>query len=166
MKPLQHLRQLIKEESERKHPTLPAHVRVINTFNAVPNKETKQLKRIEKYLNVVGNAKGNIVTNKGVMMPNGVKKYDFRTGVQTQGHMKFRPSTVQNGTSDVVSIIDGRAVSIELKRVYKNGKDRQSDVQKVYQKEVEDAGGLYVIVESFEHFYDWFYTYTGRKKPK
>jgi len=36
------------------------------------------------------------------------------------------------------------------------GHDRQSPVQAKYQSEIEKAGGIYLIVHTFDHFYDWY----------
>ena len=60
---------------------------------------------------------------------------------------------MQNGFSDIQATMFGRACYLELKRKYKNGKDRQSEAQKKFQKQVEEAMALYIIFESFEDFY-------------
>lgn len=53
-----------------------------------------------------------------------------------------------NGAGDVCAIVRGRFISWEIKI----GKDRQSPIQKRYQKEVEQSGGLYFICGSFDEF--------------
>lgn len=156
LKPLAHLKQLIKEDNEKRYPGIPVHARVVNTFNGLKNKESKELRRIEKFLNLIGGCKANIIINKGVMMNKGNAKYDFYTGQKTSGGMEFKRSGMQNGISDIVATIRGRSYSIELKRIYKNGRDRQSQAQKDYQEEVEAAGGIYMITHGFEDFHKWF----------
>lgn len=67
------------------------------------------------------------------------------------GTGQWLPSSGQKGTADISAVIKGRAVKIEIKM-----KDRQSEDQKRYQQEIERAGGIYLIVRSFEEFYTWF----------
>lgn len=57
-----------------------------------------------------------------------------------------------NGTADISATIYGRSVKIEVKI----GKDVQSDAQKKYQKEIENAGGVYIIVKNFDDFIEWY----------
>ena len=38
----------------------------------------------------------------------------------------------------------------------KFGSDRQSKAQKEYQKFIESSGGIYLVVKTFEDFYNWF----------
>lgn len=54
------------------------------------------------------------------------------------------------GIGDVCALIppNARMLSIEIKY----GKDRQSDVQKKFQTELEAAGGLYMIVKTWDGF--------------
>lgn len=71
--------------------------------------------------------------------------------IPKNGKMIYIPGTSRNGTADISATIQGRSVKIEVKI----GKDRQSDVQLSYQKEVERAGGIYYIAKDFQSFYDW-----------
>jgi hypothetical protein len=64
---------------------------------------------------------------------------------------------MKRGISDLKAVIQGKAVDIELKRRYKKGKDRQSEYQKAEEVRITDAGGIYMIVESFNDFYEKFY---------
>jgi hypothetical protein len=66
---------------------------------------------------------------------------------------------MRKGLADIDAIINGKPVKIELKRVYKNGKDRQSEEQKKEQEMIERGGGQYIIVESFEDFFTWYEKY-------
>lgn len=70
----------------------------------------------------------------------------------TIGSVKRIQSSGQNGKSDVSATVLGRSVKIEVKI----GKDRQSEAQKEYQRQIEDAKGYYLIVKDFETFYYWF----------
>jgi len=62
------------------------------------------------------------------------------------GTLKYTYSCGTNGTSDIKAIIGGLFVAIEIKY----SKDKQSEVQRKYQYEVEKAGGQYLIVRKFD----------------
>ena len=71
---------------------------------------------------------------------------------------KWTRTNMTVGTADISATIQGRSVKIEVKI----GTDRQSDEQKRYQKQVEDAGGIYYIARDFETFQSWYYGQFGR----
>ena len=56
------------------------------------------------------------------------------------------------GTADISATIQGRSVKIEVKI----GTDRQSEAQKRYQNDIEQAGGIYYIARTFEEFLKWY----------
>jgi len=68
---------------------------------------------------------------------------------------KWTPGQSTKGTADISSTIRGRSVKIEIKQ-----KDKQSDVQKQYQAAIERAGGVYIIVRSFDEFVEWYSNFT------
>ncbi|HUT43367.1 MAG TPA: hypothetical protein VMW95_03440, partial [Desulfobacterales bacterium] len=57
----------------------------------------------------------------------------------------------QKGTADISATIKGLSVKIEVKM-----KDKQSPDQKIYQEQVERAGGLYFVARDFTSFKQWF----------
>ncbi len=59
----------------------------------------------------------------------------------------------RNGTADLHAIHNGKPLKIEVK--CKATKDRQSEAQKKYQQDVEDAGEVYIIVRDFKDFYNY-----------
>lgn len=67
------------------------------------------------------------------------------SGVWTKGSATL-------GTADISATIKGRSVKIEIK--WK--KDSQSDNQKKYEESVNKAGGIYIIIKTFDGFVDWF----------
>jgi hypothetical protein len=71
--------------------------------------------------------------------------------ISRQINGKHIKSTMQKGTADISATILGKSVKIEVKI----GKDVQSDTQKKYQQQIEDAGGLYFIAKDFESFFEW-----------
>ena len=60
----------------------------------------------------------------------------------------------RRGSADIHAIIEGKAVMIEVKV----GKDRMSDKQKEYAESVRRAGGEYLIIHSFDDFYNYLKT--------
>jgi hypothetical protein len=68
---------------------------------------------------------------------------------------KWTPGQSTKGTADISSTIRGRSVKIEIKQ-----KDKQSDVQKQYQAAIERAGGVYIIVRTFDDFVVWYKQFT------
>lgn len=70
------------------------------------------------------------------------------------GSLTWRKGGSTVGSADISATIKGRSVKIEVKI----GKDRQSEAQKAYQREVEAAGGLYYIARDFTSFVKWYST--------
>ena len=68
------------------------------------------------------------------------------------GSMTWIPTTGTRGSADISATIYGASVKIEIKQ----GRDKQSEAQKDYQRAIETAGGYYVVVRSFQEFYDWY----------
>jgi len=160
MTPLNALRELIINYYREKYPNVPIYAIPVNTFNNL-KPEKRELKRIERFTELSKGVKLNIVTNVGKRIDKRVQIGGLFGGGKIVGSVEYHKSTVQNGTADLVGLIQGRFLAVELKRIYKNGKDRQSQVQKDYQKEVEDAGGLYWIVTDFNDFYNSFNNYNS-----
>jgi hypothetical protein len=65
---------------------------------------------------------------------------------------KWTPGQSTKGTADISATIRGRSVKLEVKY----GKDVQSQVQKEYQASIEKAGGVYIIVRTFDEFVVWY----------
>jgi hypothetical protein len=74
---------------------------------------------------------------------------------KTIGSMTWGKSTATRGSADISATIMGRSVKIEIKY----GKDRQSADQKKYQNMIERSGGVYIIVKTFDQFYEWYNDY-------
>lgn len=84
---------------------------------------------------------------------------DVLGNIRTIGSVEWIKSTTQKGTSDISATIQGRSVKIEIK-CKATGDDIQSEAQKEYQRQIENAGGTYIIIKTFEEFYNWW----NRKK--
>ncbi|MGC6429850.1 MAG: hypothetical protein ACON5F_02295 [Jejuia sp.] len=78
---------------------------------------------------------------------------------RTVGSTEWIKGTGQNGTADISSTIDSKSIKIEIKI----GKDRQSNSQKEYQRQVEQAGGIYIIARTFQGFYEWYNEFINSK---
>ncbi len=68
------------------------------------------------------------------------------------GKEKWVKGSGSKGSSDIHATIKGKSVKIEIKI----GNDIQSKAQKEYQKEIENAGGIYLIFKNFTQFYIWY----------
>lgn len=65
--------------------------------------------------------------------------------------LKVVGSAIQaSGVPDILMCINGRFVAVELKRP--DGKGRVSDIQKAQTERIQRAGGVAVVVNSFEGF--------------
>ena len=149
MKALQILKELKLKDSREKHPNVPEH--------AIPNPKYSDktanglTKCIIDFLMLSGYQAERINT-MGRPIDNRKQVTDVLGRVKTIGSMTWGKSTARKGSADISATIKGKSVKIEIKI----GKDKQSDFQKEYQKEVERAGGIYIIAKSFQEFYDWY----------
>lgn len=148
---LQLLTELAKQYQVEKYPTIPAQCLGVVKYN---DKTTNGLtKCVMKYLTL----KGYFVErtgNEGRVIDNRQTVSNCIGQARTIGSLQRIPSMGKRGTSDLKAIINGLFVAIEIKN--KNTNDRQSEAQKQYQKQVETSGGIYIIVASFQGFYEWF----------
>ena len=84
---------------------------------------------------------------------------------------KHVKSTMTKGTADISATIpievvlpkdlsnDSVVVSkvgLSVKIEVKIGKDRQSEYQKIYEKDINNAGGIYYIAKDFDSFYEFY----------
>lgn len=67
--------------------------------------------------------------------------YDKKRGI-------YRKGVTRKGIPDIIGIINGRFIGIEVKI----GKDRQSADQKEVEREINDAGGVYFIAKSYHDY--------------
>lgn len=69
---------------------------------------------------------------------------------RTIGNVTWAKSSMQAGSADMSLTILGKSVKAEIKC----GGDTQKKNQKIYQAQIEAAGGVYWIIRSFQDFYD------------
>lgn len=84
-------------------------------------------------------------------------KGHFATRIQSQGQYiekrgVWAKSKVRRGIGDIIALIDGKFVMIEIKF----GKDKQSEYQKQVEKDVIRSGGYYVIIKTIEEFNKYY----------
>ncbi len=71
----------------------------------------------------------------------------YRADLQT-----FVSSQQRAGLPDVLAVVNGRALFVEVKA----GKDRLSETQKQTHTALEQAGASVYIARDFQGFHDWF----------
>lgn len=90
-------------------------------------------------------------------------KKHYASRVQSQGQYnptkgRWTKSTVRRGIGDILAIINGKAVMIEVKA----GKDRMSEWQIKTKEDVERSGGVYLIIRSTEEFTKQYDDFSNR----
>ena len=88
-------------------------------------------------------------------------KGHFAEKIQSMGRTIFKdqPIYVRNsnttGQADLSLIVYGKAIKVEVKCRW-TGDRYQNEAQKRYQRKVERAGGIYIIIRDFAQFKSWF----------
>ena len=95
------------------------------------------------------------VNSTGAIKDNRKTSTDVLGNVRTIGSVQWIKSTTQTGTADISATVKGKSVRIEIK-CEATGDRYQSEAQVQYQKQIEQAGGVYIVVRNFTQFYDWF----------
>ena len=130
-KNLKELSALATQLKAEKHPDFPPHALVKKRFkDTTANELTKTI--IWDMYHIREGAAYRI--NNGAV-------YDKKRGV-------YRAGVQKKGVPDIIGIINGRFIGIEVKI----GKDRQSADQKEIEKEINAAGGVYFIAKSYDDY--------------
>ncbi len=146
---LRNLKALYLEENRRRFPSLPEYARVTPRYS---DKTANGLTAcIIDFLRLSGHQAERISVT-GRYIDNTQIVTDTIGRARRIGSGRWIKPSMQPGTADISAVINGRGVKIEIKI----GSDRQSEAQKEYQKQVEQAGGLYVIARSFPEFITWY----------
>jgi len=149
MQPLQQLKEMKLQADRIKSPNFPEHARVIPKYSDKTEKGLKQC--IVDFCKFTGNH-AEPINNRGTRIDNRVVVENCIGQLKTIGSVAWAYSSQQKGTADVSATIKGRSVKIEIKI----GKDYQRPAQAAYQKQIESAGGIYIIVKTFDEFYQWY----------
>ena len=100
----------------------------------------------------MNNGQAERISNTGVYRDGKKQVTDCIGRVRTIGSGIYTKGTGTNGTADISATIRGRSVKIEIKWQ----KDKQSDAQINYEQSITKAGGIYIIVKTFDEFLDWW----------
>jgi len=122
------LERLHFERKKAKRPDLPCHVKTLFRDDSA-NGLTKC---IVAWLELHGYFAGRVNT----------------TGTYSRRLGKYIYSGSRKGMSDITGVIDGRHVSIEVKF----GRDRMRPEQLRVKREIEQAGGYYIVASTFDNF--------------
>jgi len=149
----------LKRLYEMQPSPLPKHARPTLSGRYRSMKPEKRIKKqIVDMIKWSGKGTAWVVENTGQFIPGKVEVNVIGKGVQVgKPHMRYSPN--KKGHSDIQALVRGRSLFIELKRRYAKGKDRMSDAQKAFKREVESAGALYWVVEDLDDFYNQFIEY-------
>lgn len=110
-------------------------------------------KIIVKFLTWKGHY-ANRINVQGQARIHKIPRYNLHSGkIETTDQVRYTKSTTKRGTPDINCIINGKAVTIEVKV----GKDKMSDVQIEQQGNIEAAGGIYFLARDMTTFYNWYY---------
>jgi len=161
MKPTDKLKELYLEYAKVRYPitggtgSLPSYFKQYSTTNGLT-------KCIIAYIRLNGWQAERINTT-GRRIDN-TKIVEDVTGRQRQiGSVQWIKSTGTKGSADIsATILNGRKLSIEVKN--EKTKDKQSELQKTYQKQIELVGGIYCIAKNLKDFIEWFDSNVGKNK--
>jgi hypothetical protein len=131
---IKELQTLHLQQQQSKYPNYPKGYFVTPTF------DTKTANGLTKAIVNYIDLKGGCATRINV------------SGVYDQKLKKYRYGTTKKGFSDIQATYNGKALYVEVKI----GKDKQSDYQKEFQKQITYSGGYYFIAKDFESFVYWF----------
>lgn len=147
------LESLYMTDHRLRYPSMPDYARTCKKYE---DRSANGLTRCAiDYIRLTGgmaervNCTGRYIDNSQVFEDVLGRKRSIGTG-------QWLPTSGMKGTADISAVIQGRAVKIEIKI-----KDRQSEDQKRYQEAIEQAGGIYLIIRSFQEFYDWYQSFGG-----
>lgn len=151
MSAITYLKHLALAHYSIKHPNIPLHALVIPKYT---DKTANGLtKCIIDFLRFSGHQAERVNTT-GIFQMRKTKHTDVIGRTRTIKEGFFRPSGVTKGSADIHATIEGRSVKIEVKI----GQDRQSPHQQAYQHSIEQAGGIYLIATTFDHFLSQYHT--------
>lgn len=145
------LEAMANEATRKKYPNVP-HL-APRTFR--DDKSNDLTKCIMEYIRLTGGQSERIsVTGRYIDQS---KIFTNTLGQQRKvGTGKWIKPSMTKGSGDVSAVkkitLGGKIVGLTVKIEVKIGADKQSEDQKKYQQEVENAGGVYLLVKSFDDF--------------
>lgn len=163
MTALEHLSQLAIQDNQRRFPLSWDGSRSLTYFKPkYSDKTEKGLKKcIEDFCEFTGHFAESI-QNKGTRIDERQVVENVIGQMKTIGRVRWNYSSQTKGTSDMQASIRPKdskyavKVAIEIKLPG----DRMRPAQLEYKKKIEDSGGVYITVSSFEDFLNWFNSFT------
>jgi hypothetical protein len=143
------LEAMANDEARRKNPTIPAEWLAPRKYT--DNSANSLTRCIIDFLTFKG-WQAERINNTGRRIDTQQTFTDVAGRSRTIGQTKWIRGTGTNGTADISATIKGLSVKVEVKY----NRDRQSEAQCAYQRQVQQAGGLYFIASSFEQFLNWY----------
>ena len=147
--------ELKKQYNRQQYPNIPEHG--LPEVKYSDNSANNLTKCIINYLELLGHSAERINV-QGRRIDNTKIVTDVLGHRKMIGSIEWQKSTGKVGRADIHAKIkhDKYKFAIPIEIEVKFGKDRQSEKQKAYQLEMENIGTPYVIVKTFQEFYDWF----------
>lgn len=155
-KGLEQLRELALTDSWEKHPNMPDYARCTRNYTDRTSNGLQLC--IIDFLRFSGHQCERIAVT-GRYLDNSKVVTDVLGSKRKIGSGKWIKSSMQAGSADLSCIINGYAVKLEIKIKA----DRMSALQKKYQEQVEKAGGLYLIIRSFDEFLNCYNKIIGNE---
>ena len=151
--PITILKQLKHADDCQKYPNIkPSYIAPYNYTDKTANGLTRC---VIDWINLNGH-QAERINSMGRMIDESYEFTDVLGHRRKAGGIRWIKGTTTKGTADISATIAGRSVKVEVKV----GKDRQRPDQVKYQQAVERAGGVYIIVKSFDEFYQWYLKFT------
>ena len=157
MTPTAHLKELYLQDNRKRFPSLPEPVRSCPKYT--DRTATGLSRMILDFLKLKG-WQAERISVTGRYLDNSRIVTDVTGRQRRIGSGTWIKPSMQPGTADLSAVIKGKAVKIEVKI----GRDRQSKAQKIYQQQVEQAGGAYMIATDFVQFFEWYNTFLANRE--
>jgi hypothetical protein len=143
------LKQMKLKQLQERYPTIPASYLPKPTYtDTTANGLSKSI--IDFIMFSGGQAER--ISSEGRVIDKRTAVTDYLGNTKVIGSIKRVYASTTKGTADLSIVYRGLAIKCEVKV----GADKMSEYQKQYQKQIEQAGGIYIIAKDFEGFYNWF----------
>lgn len=156
---VKYLEELADIMNQRRHPNTPVKYLVKAKYR---DDNANGLTRCIIDWIVFNGGQAERVNTTGIPIDKRRSVTDVLGHTRTIGNIEWRTGGGTNGSADISATIRGRSVKIEVKI----GRDRQSEAQKAYQKQVETAGGIYYIAHDYTSFLAWYNQSFGKGGTK
>lgn len=144
------LEEIALDKLKERYPNNPYYPKVTYT-DATTNGLTKC---VVEFINLNG-FQAERINSTGAIKDGRKTSTDVLGNIRTIGSVQWIKGSGKTGTADISATIKGRSIKIEIK-CEATGDNKQSKGQIEYQKQIERAGGIYIIVRNFTQFYEWF----------